>query len=254
MSSGILQMNRFTRDKTLSSHAQVARALAVDILAGVYLPGGNLPTEAELLTRFQISRTVLREVQKTLAAKGLITSKTRVGTRVLDPSHWNFFDPAILAWKVSLGLDQAFRNNLTEIRQAIEPLAAALAAERRTPADLAALRQAVEAMRFPTHTPESFAEADLRFHLAVGSASGNPMIRSIGGVIEAALVASFSLSSPVDQPQLHERTVALHAAIVDAIEDGKPEAARAAMLAVIEEGVARIAARNKAVRARRNTR
>lgn len=243
MKIDILQMQHLTSDKALSGHAQVARTLGAEILAGVHEPGANLPSEAELLARFQVSRTVLREVQKTLAAKGLIASKTRVGTRVLDPSHWNYFDPDILSWKVGLGLDPAFRTNLTEIRQAIEPVAAALAAERCTPEQLAVLRACLEAMRSPEHTPQSFAEADLRFHLAIGVASGNPLIRSIGAVIEAVLVATFSLSSPMDDPAQQEQTVANHKAIVDAIEARSPDAARAAMLGVIDAGVERIAAR-----------
>ena len=243
MTIDIVQMRRFPSDRALSGHAQVTRVLGAEILAGVYPPGANLPAEAELLARFQISRTVLREVLKTLAAKGLIASKTRVGTRVLDPSHWSFFDPDILSWKVSLGLDEAFRTNLTEIRQAIEPLAAALAAGRRTAQDLLDLREAVEAMRSSEHTPQSFAEADLRFHLAVSGASGNPLVRSIGGVIEAALIASFALTSPTADPKQQAHTVGLHEAIVDAIEAKEPDRARQAMLAVIDAGVARNAAR-----------
>ena len=251
------QIGRLTSDRALTGHAQVARVLGTEILSGVHAPGANLPAEAELLGRFQISRTVLREVLKTLAAKGLIASKTRVGTRVLDPSYWNFFDPEILAWKVALGLDADFRTNLTEIRQAIEPLAAALAAKRRTKAQLAELRERLDAMRPAGHTRQSFAEADLHFHLAIGRASGNPLIRSIAGVIEAALVASFSLSSPTDDPELQARTVAKHEAIVEAIEVGNAQAARDAMLGVIDAGVQRIAAserprpRRKPSRARR---
>jgi DNA-binding FadR family transcriptional regulator len=232
-------------DKALSGQAQVTRTLGTEILAGVHEPGANLPAEPELLARFQISRTVLREAIKTLSAKGLIASKTRVGTRVLDPSHWNFFDPDILAWKVGLGLDATFRTNLTEIRQAIEPLAAGLAAQRRTKAQLAELRRYVEAMRGP-HTRQSFAEADLHFHVAIGHASGNPLVRSIAGVIEAALVASFSLSSPTEDPRLQEQTVRLHEAIVDAIEAKDADAAGRAMLAVIDAGVDRISSPRKA--------
>ena len=233
-----VQMGGLGSDRALSGQAQVTRTLGAEILSGLHEPGANLPSEAELLARFQISRTVLREAIKTLSAKGLIVSKTRVGTRVLDPSHWNFFDPDILAWKVGLGLDATFRTNLTEIRQAIEPLAAALAAGRRTKAQLAALRDYVQAMRGP-HTRQSFAQADLHFHLAIGHASGNPLIRSIAGVIEAALVASFSLSSPTEDPTLQEKTVRLHEAIVDAIEARDPDTARQAMLAVIQAGVER---------------
>jgi len=239
------QLKSFSSEKALSGHAQVSRALGTEILAGEYKPGANLPAEAELLARFQISRTALREVLKTLAAKGLIASKTRVGTRVLDPSRWNYFDPDILAWKVSLGLDAPFRVNLTEIRQAIEPLAAALAARRRTTAQLRELRVLVQAMAAPDHGRHSFAEADLRFHLAISAASGNPMIRSIGAVIEAALAASFSLSSPTDDRAQQVKSVAMHGAIVDAIEAKDPDAARDAMLAVIEAGVRRFAAASK---------
>ena len=107
------------------------------------------------------------------------------------------------------------------------------------------LRESLDAMRSAEHTPHSFAEADLRFHLAIGLASGNPLIRSIGGVIEAALVASFSLSSPTDDAAQQEHTVAMHEAIVDAIEAKAPDAARQAMLAVIDAGVQRIAARTR---------
>ena len=236
------QIGHLAPDRALSGHAQVARALGIEVLSGVHPPGANLPAEAELLARFQISRTVLREVLKTLAAKGLIASKTRVGTRVLDPSHWNFFDPEILTWKVALGIDAEFRKNLTEIRQAIEPLAAALAAERGTKAQVAELRGCLDAMRSPRHTRQTFAEADLQFHLAIGRASGNPMIRSIAGVIEAALVASFSLSSPTDDAALQAATVAKHEAIVDAIEAADPATARQAMLDVIDAGAQRVTA------------
>ncbi len=242
----VVRIGRLTPDMALTGHAQVTRTLGAEILSGVHPPGANLPAEAELLSRFQVSRTVLREVLKTLSAKGLIASKTRVGTRVLDPSRWNFFDPEILAWKVGLGLDAEFRTNLTEIRQAIEPLAAELAASRCSKAQIRELRARVDAMRSLEHDRQSFAEADLQFHLAIGHASGNPLIRSIAGVIEAALVASFSLSSPTDDPELQASTVAKHEAIVDAIEAGDAAAARSAMLAVIEAGARRTGSSGKA--------
>lgn len=218
----------------------MARALGAEILRGVYPPGANLPPEPELLARFQVSRTVLREVSKTLAAKGLVVAKTRVGTRVLDPVHWNYFDADLLSWKVSLGLDTDFRQSLTEIRRAVEPPAAALAARRHTAADLANLRLWLAAMARPHHTPQSFAEADLGFHLAIGAASGNPLMRSIAAVIETALVAAFQLSSPANDRRLQETTVAGHLLIVEAIARRDAPGAAAAMLAVIDEGHERV--------------
>jgi DNA-binding FadR family transcriptional regulator len=199
-----------------------------------------MPPEPELIERFQVSRTVMREVMKTLAAKGFVVSKTRVGTRVRDPVHWNFFDADVLAWRVRIGLDDQFMQSLTEVRRALEPAAAGLAARRRTDADIVRLRGYVKHMGRSGHTRQSFAEADLDFHLAIGTASGNPLMRSMASVIEAALVASFSHSSPVDDPSDHEVTVNGHAAIVDAIEARDERAAAEAMLKVIDIGVRRI--------------
>src|SRR2546430_206654 len=89
---------------------------------------------------------------------------------------------------------------------------------------------------------KSFAESDLAFHLAVGVASGNPLIRSVASVIEAALVASFTYSSPVDTAKNQDATVHAHAAIVDAIEARNAQVAADAMLEVIDVGARRIGA------------
>ena len=228
-----------SRPGVSSSHDQIVRALGEEILAGTYPPGANLPHEQSLLERFGVSRTVLREALKTLTAKGMIVAKTRIGTRVLDPVRWNFFDPDVLAWKVSLGMDLDFRLNLAEIRGALEPAAAALAAKRRTKQDILALRAAIAAMRAQT-TERGFAVADLEFHMAVGAASGNPMMRSIASVIEAALIEAFSLSPPVRTDVLKKRTVDEHETIVDAIEARDSEGAARAMLHVIDSGMERI--------------
>jgi DNA-binding FadR family transcriptional regulator len=219
---------------TLSSHDQVARALGAEIISGLYPPGSKIPNEAEILQRFGISRTVLREVLKTLTAKGLIVSKTRVGTKVLEPTSWNLFDADVLSWKMSQGMDEAFHGDLTEIRLAIEPRAAALAAKRRDPVAIAELRAAIAAMDRATQTRREFAEADLAFHQAIGAASGNVLMRSISAVIETALVASFTMSSPIDDPELHTHNVRSHEKIVDAIEAGDEVAAADAMRAVIK--------------------
>ena len=223
----------------LSSQARVARSLGVEILTGQLKPGDILPNETELMARFGISRTVLREVLKTLAAKGMVQPKTRVGTRVLDPAAWTMFDADVIAWRIELGMDAGFLKSLFEVRLAIEPVAAALAAERRSDADVVFLRDCVEDMRRPGHSPESYAEVDNAFHIAVAAASGNPFMRSIGAVIEAALTASFTLYSPVDEPERQRATAEGHARIAEAIAARDPRAAETAMLAVITEGMSR---------------
>jgi DNA-binding FadR family transcriptional regulator len=239
------RLSRLAIERAMSSHDQIAAILGTEILRGIHVPGANMPPEPDLITRFQVSRTVMREVMKTLTAKGLVVSKTRIGTRVRDPVHWNFFDVDVLVWRVRIGLDDEFMRSLTEIRRALEPAAAALAAQRRSASDIAHLREYVQEMGRSGHGRQSFAEADLDFHLAIGTASGNPLMRSMASVIEAALVASFSHSSPVDDASDHEVTVNSHAAIVDAIEARDERAAAAAMLKVIDTGVRRIDSRKK---------
>ena len=234
------RLSRLTVDRALSSHDQIAAILGTEILRGVHRPGDNMPPEPDLIARFQVSRTVMREVMKTLSAKGLVVSKTRIGTRVRDPLHWNYFDVDVLVWRVRIGLDDDFMRSLTEIRRALEPAAAVLAAQRRTATDLTHLREYVREMGRSGHSRQSFAEADLDFHLAIAIASGNPLLRSMASVIEAALAAPFSHSSPIDDASDHELTVNSHAAIVDAIEARDEQAAAAAMLKVIDIGVRRI--------------
>ena len=240
MSRNVARLSRLSAEHVISGHGQIAAILGTEILKGIHRPGTNMPPEPELIERFRVSRTVIREVMKTLTAKGLVSSKTRIGTRVLDPGNWNYFDADVLAWRISIGLDDEFRLALTEVRRAIEPVAAGLAARRRTPAQILLLRKHVALMGRSGHTRQSFAEADLEFHLTIGAASGNPLMRSVAGVIEAALVASFSQSSPVDDWSDHEHTVNTHAAIVDAVEARDEQAAATAMLEAIDIGYRRI--------------
>ncbi len=233
-------LSRLNLERAKSSHDQIAALLGMELLKGLYPPGTNMPPEPELIARFHVSRTVIREVMKTLSAKGFVVSKTRVGTRVRERMYWNYFDADVLAWRVRLGFDDEFMHGLVEVRRALEPAAAALAAQRRGEQDVARLRECLKQMSRGGHTRQSFAEADLDFHLVVGNATGNPMMRSAAGVIDTALVASFMYSSPVDDPLDYQATVAAHTDIVDAIEAGDESAAAEAMRRVIDIGVDRI--------------
>ncbi len=225
-----------------SNHAEVARTIGIDIIGGRYAAGSKLPGDAELTVLFGVSRPVLRESVKTLVAKGLLTTKARVGTVVRERGSWNMFDPDVLEWHLDGGIDARFLRDLAEIRLAVEPRAAALAAERRTEADVAAMREAIERMALESGRGSvGFADADLGLHLRIASASGNPFMRSIGAVIEAALRSSFVLSAPADE-EAYRVTVDAHSRIVDAIEGGDGEGAAAAMTTVIFNGLQRHAA------------
>ena len=218
-----------------SNHAEVARSIGIDIISGRLAEGARLPGDAELTATFGVSRPELRESVKTLVAKGLLSTKARVGTVVRGRSDWNMFDPDVLAWHLDAGIDKRFLADLAEIRLAIEPRAAALAAERRSDGDVAAMRMAMAQMEREPSTSVAFADADLALHIAVANASGNPFMRSIGAVIEAALRASFVLSAPVETAD-RDTVLVWHQRIIDAIADGNPEAASEAMIEVIYNG------------------
>lgn len=231
-------MNRHT-PRHFTGHDEIAAILGSEILSGARPPGSRMPTLLEMFERFGVSRVLMREVIKTLTAKGMVASKSRVGTHVLDPSHWNWFDPDVLGWRVRLGLDAGFLAQLADMRRAVEPAGAALAARNRTPGHVADMRAAIEAMAAAGSDRRGFAEADLDFHIAVAAASGNPLFRAFAGVVETALAASFTISSPAD-PEAATENVARHRAIADAIAAGDADAARHAMLTVIDEGLARV--------------
>lgn len=221
-----------------SNHAEVARSIGIDIIAGRYAEGTRLPGDAEMITMFGVSRPVLRESVKTLVAKGLLTTKARVGTVVRERGAWNMFDADVLAWHLDAGIDKRFLNDLAEIRLAVEPRAAMLAATRRSEQDLAELRHSMERMRLEASDSVGFADADLALHVAVARASGNLFMRSIGHVIEAALRASFLLSAPVE-PEDRDTVLLWHQNIVDAIAAGDADAASEAMVFVIHNGMHR---------------
>jgi DNA-binding FadR family transcriptional regulator len=224
---------------TLSNYAEVARTIGIDIIAGHYREGAKLPGDAELIRLFGVSRPVLREAVKTLVAKGLLSTKAKVGTVVRERSAWNMFDADVLAWHLEGGIDSRFLFDLAEIRLAVEPRSAALAAQRRNKAHIAEMRRRMEQIRHEKSNPAGFAEGDLSLHIAIAEASGNPFMRSMGGVIQAALRASFLLLAPVSEDERNV-TIDVHQRLVDAIASKDPEAASAAMVNVIGNGINRL--------------
>lgn len=230
-----------SRNGRLVGHNEIAAVLGSEILSGARPAGSRMPSAEELFERFGVSRVVMREVTKTLAAKGMIAAKSRVGTMVLPQEYWNWFDHDVLAWRVRLGFDEDFLMHLVQMRHAVEPATAALAAEVRTAADVSEMREALAAMTRAGSDHRGFAQADLDFHIAVAAASGNPLFRAFAAVVETALDAYFTLSTPMTDDAMVE-VVTHHAKIADAIERQDRDAAARAMAAVIDDGLGRIRA------------
>lgn len=235
----LIQKSSLFGARPVSNHARVVDALGRAIIGGEFAEDEILPGDAALTERFGVSRTVLREAMKTLTAKGLIRAKSRVGTQV-NPRHlWNFVDRDVLTWRMQGGVDLEFVQQLSEMRLALEPATAALAARHATPAEVEHLFAVAALIDDPEHSRESIAQADLEFHLAVANMSRNPFIRSVSSLVEAALAVSFRISSPALSPEGIASCAFTHLRIAEAIAARDEEAAATAMRAVIDEGVQR---------------
>ncbi|MET8524094.1 GntR family transcriptional regulator, partial [Nocardioides sp. NPDC004968] len=133
------------------------------VVTGTFGSLGALPREDELAKTFSVSRTVIREVTKTLRALGLVTTGPRVGSRVQPIATWRLLDPQVMAWITDADMANGFERDLLEIRSMVEPAAAAFAAERGADPQIEAVMAALGAM---TNSPDisSHEAADLRFH------------------------------------------------------------------------------------------
>lgn len=216
-----------------SLHGQIVHELGQQIVAGRYRPGEVLPREELLSKQLQVSRTALRESLRVLGSKGLIETRQKTGTRVRDAEHWNLLDPDVLSWHGAALPSRAFVEQLAEMRELIEPAAAALAAQRRSDAQLTGIREAYDAMA-AAEDLEAWAAADLRFHHAVLNATANALLRPLFSVIETAL-GSYLLLSARKADTDFKYSLPRHAAVYQAIADQQPEQARHAMLEMIAD-------------------
>lgn len=211
------------RKRNLFAH--VVEELGARIVRGHYRPGDTLPNEADLGRELGASRSILREAVKSLAAKGLIEPRTRTGTRILAPVHWNLLDLDVLGWRYAAMPRRQFIRELFEIRRMIEPAAAALAAERASEADIVALGQSHARMEETEASGgEAAIEADLQFHRGILACAHNDLLVPMGGLISVGLLASFRISS-----RSYGVILPLHRHVYEAIRDHRPDAARAAM-------------------------
>ena len=211
-------------------HGQVVQELGQRIVSGKLAPGEGLPREEVLAEQMQVSRTALREAMKVLVAKGLIESRQRTGARVRAAAHWNQLDADVLAWRCALMPTESFVEKLVEMREFIEPAAAAAAAMRRTPEQLAELKDAYEAMA-ASENLDAWAEADLAFHEALLRATNNELLASLFSVIETALGAFFLLSAR--NAANFKAALSHHEKVYEAVRRRQPEVARQTMLKMV---------------------
>lgn len=222
----------FGANRKRNLFANVVEALGSRIVRGDLKHGDPFPNEADLGREFGASRSVIREAVKSLAAKGLLESRTRIGIRVLPPGQWNLLDLDVLGWRYAAMPPRAFFRELFEIRRVIEPEASALAAERATAEDIAAIERsfAVMARIEADNTTDEAIVADLDFHRSILAAAHNDLLLQMGKLIGVGLLVSYRLS--MDQYTLF---VGRHLDVLNAIRRRRPQTARRMMERLLGE-------------------
>jgi DNA-binding FadR family transcriptional regulator len=218
----------------------IARDLGIRIVSGMLRPGSLLEKEADASEQRKVSRSAYREAVRILVAKGLVESKPKVGTRVNERSKWHLLDPDLLAWFFQTEPDYALVYNLFELRTMVEPMAAAMAAERRTQRHLNDMSEALKTMGKRKTVEKEWREADERFHTALLEACGNPFLTSLTSSINAAI--SWSTVFKQRHAPLKRDPVPDHRKVYQAIANSNSQAAYTAMEQLVNLALADITA------------
>ena len=215
-----------------SQHGRIVRELGLRIVSGELAPGMRLPGEALLCADYDVSRPVLREATRVLAAKGLVVSRQRAGAIVRQRSDWHLLDPDVLYWLIQTRPQGEFVDTLLTVRRIFEPAAAALAAQAASAQQLQRIAESYAEMD-AARTPEELLEPDVAFHRRIAEATGNDLLAYIGNMLSLALRESIKLSSKM--PDTHALSLPRHKAILTALLNRDALAARQATLLQLEE-------------------
>ena len=217
------------------AHVTLSKDLGVAIVTGVRPPGVLLPGELELAEQRGVSRSVVREALRMLAAKGLLESRPKAGTRVRDRQHWNLLDPDLLAWMFEGSPPLHFVRSLFQLRLIVEPAAAELAAVGRSARQLSRLGHALERMNSAGLAAPEGQAADQQFHTIILEATGNELLMSLAGTISSAVRwTTFFKYRASRKP--HDPMPA-HRALFEAIAESDGAAARRATTNLIERAL-----------------
>lgn len=194
----------------------IAEKIAQKILTGEYPPESILPGEMELGEQFGVSRTAVREAVKTLAAKGMLLPRPRIGTRVLARSSWNFLDKELLAWWLTEDNFEEVVSHFLVMRSSLESQACFLAAITGTSEQKAQLNTLMEEMiELKRHfIRERWIEVDMAWHEHIYAMSGNPFLTSFASLFHSVYQTYFTSITQNEVVKLD-----LHQAIVDAIQE-----------------------------------
>ncbi|MEV5767453.1 FCD domain-containing protein [Micromonospora sp. NPDC052213] len=215
-------------------HARVLDHLGTAICGGELAAGAVLNID-ELVERYAVSRSVVREVLRVLASIGFIETRRRVGVMIRPTNAWNVFDPQVIRWRLASSGRIAQLRSITELRTAVEPHAALLAASRvghDEASDLVGLAAKMWAAG-KAGDEERFLRLDIEFHRRVLVASGNEMFVRLQELVAEVLTGRHQHHLMPHHP--HEQALQLHAEVAQAIQRRDGERARQAMVQLMEQ-------------------
>ncbi|CAM4117483.1 FadR/GntR family transcriptional regulator [Bordetella tumulicola] len=215
--------------KSLTLTEQVASQLVSDIAAGVYPVGGKLPTGKTLALLYGVSAAVIREATERLRAQGLVESRQGAGCTVISRTASRGFQVPARAT-----LSRAELANVYELRMELEGGAAALAAVRRSDADLTEMGRCLASLESHLHHPEQGVEQDIGFHAAIAAATHNTYYQQLLQYLNLQVRAAVRIARDNTLQYQSERVGDVHQEHVDLYEAiaacDAPRARRAAVL------------------------
>lgn len=220
-------MTTFQLPQKKPLYEQVIELIEEQIISGEIQVGNQLPTENDLATKYQVSRTVVREAMKALKEKGWIETHVGRGTFVIENVARGIDSSFDLALRMDPGSSFGY---LIEVREILEPDIAALAAMRASDEKIAEMRVAVEMMDIglETHTYELFLQGDFTFHVKMAEATGNPLILMVLNRV-VKLMREQQEYHVYHEPRGGEKSQHHHKLIMEAIEKRNPDEARSRM-------------------------
>ena len=222
----------------MSRTAQLVEHLGSDIRAGRYKPTERLPTEQELMARFEVSRTVVREAVASLKAEGLVVTRQGSGAFVAQ-------NPAGKPFRIVSDDLKSITEvlNVLQLRLAVEVEMAGSAALRRQPRTLDDMRGCLDRIDEAVRAGDAAIEADYEFHLSIARATGNSYFERFMRFLGTVLIPRQTVRAGIEDPRARrdylDQVQAEHRAIYQAIHDADPDAARSAARAHLEAGCER---------------
>ncbi|MEV4311486.1 FCD domain-containing protein [Actinocrispum sp. NPDC049592] len=220
-------------------HAHLLDSLGIALASGRH-PSGTILRLDELTATYGVSRTVAREAVRVLEALRMVRSRPKIGMIVLPMSDWNLFDPQLIRWRLSGGDSRRLLGQLSQLRGAVEPAAAALAAVNATAEQREELvRLSDELLKLAeSRDIPAFIAADIAFHRLVFLASGNDLYVHVGEVTASVLNGRVALS--LIPPRLDAAAMDWHVVVAQAIARGDAAEAERATRSIVRQSAAEV--------------